>query len=269
MEDIRTTTGIKLVTTKEIIDKIHHTFYSEKIINYKGQNNNIFITDVMEKVKVDDFIFIINKNDTCVSDCLRSGILFEKFLLSFVKMFIDSTKNILDIGANIGCHSIVYSNYTNGNVYAFEPQPIVFELLQKNIESNNCKNIIAYNFGASNSDTIFFMNAHYDHPDNQGAFRICEKGDIGINIICKKLDDLNLSNIGYIKIDVEGHELNTLLGLQKTIQTNLPNLMIEIHETSPTKYDVFTFLENIGYKYYYKLSHCDYIFSFTLYEINL
>lgn len=112
------------------------------------------------------------------------------------------------------------------------------------------------------------MNAHYDKPDNQGAFRICEKGEIGINIICKKLDDLNLSNIGYIKIDVEGHELNTLLGLQKTIQSNFPNLMIEIHDSSPTKYDVINFLENIGYKYYYKLSHCDYIFSFKLYEMN-
>lgn len=131
MEEIRTTSDMKLVTSKDIIDKFHHKFYTEKIINYKGQNNNIFITDLMEKVKVDDFIFIINKNDTCVSDCLRTRILFEKFLLSFVKMFIDSTKNILDIGANIGCHSIVYSNYTDGNVYAFEPQPIVFELLQK------------------------------------------------------------------------------------------------------------------------------------------
>ena len=268
MEDKLITTNIKLVTSQDIINKIHHKFYTEKIINYNGQNNNILITDLMEKVKVDDFIFIINKNDTCVSDCLRTGILFEKFLLSFVKIFIDSTKNILDIGANIGCHSIVYSNYTNGNVYAFEPQPIVFELLQKNIESNNCKNIIAYNFGASNINTIFFMNAHYDKPANQGNFKICEQQDIGINIICKKLDDLELSNIGYIKIDVEGHELNTLLGLEKTIQSNLPNLMIEIHDSSPTKYDVIKFLENIGYKYYYKLSHCDYIFSFTLYSID-
>ena len=110
------------------------------------------------------------------------------------------------------------------------------------------------------------MNAYYDKKENQGAFRICEQDNdiIGINIECKKLDDLNLSNIGYIKIDVEGHELQTLLGLENTIRTNMPNIMIEIHDSSATKYIVFDFIERMGYKKYYKLTHCDHIFTFLI-----
>ena len=273
------------------IINIHNKYYSEHKINNNnnGINTNVNITDAQERVYVEPFMFVVNKNDTCVSDALRNRELFEKFLLSFVKNFIDPTKNILDICANIGVHSIVYSTYTIGTVYAFEPQPVVFELLQKNIESNNCNNIIPYNFGASDKDSTYFMNAQYDIKDNQGAFRICEKEDIicekediicekedmicekediWINIECKVVDNLNLSNIGYIKIHVEGHELNTLLGLQNTIRSNLPILMIEIHDTSSTKYDSLKLIEQLGYTYYYKLTHCDYIFTFKEYNLD-
>jgi FkbM family methyltransferase len=254
--------NFKSMITDARVDSLHHKFYREAINNNNGINPNVVIKATQEKVYVGQFLFVINKNDTCVSDSLRTGILFEKFILSYIKQFIDPTKNILDIGANIGVHSIVYSTYTTGTVYAFEPQPVVFELLERNIESNNCNNIIPYNFGASDKDAVYFMNAGYDKKNNQGAFRICKKSGIGIDIECKVLDNLHLSNIGYIKIDVEGHELNTLLGLEHTIRSNLPNLLIEIHDTSDTKYNVLKFINELGYKKYYKLTRCDYVFTF-------
>jgi FkbM family methyltransferase len=247
------------------INKNHHKYYTQKIHSNNTINDTILPDKMEEKVIVNPFKFIVHKKDTCIADCLRTGILFEKFILSFVKHFIDPHKNILDIGANIGVHSIVYSRYTIGKIYAFEPQPLVFNLLKKNIELNTCNTIFPYNYGASDRDDTFFMNANYDEKINHGAFSICNKQNIGINIECKKIDNLELTNIGYIKIDVEGHELNVLLGLQNTILNNLPNIMIEIHDSSPTKYDVLFFIEKMGYKYYYKLSHCDYIFTFKNY----
>ena len=253
------------LTDINYINKNHNKYYIENIQHNNGINDTILPNDMEEKVIVKPFNFIVHKNDTCIADCLRTGILFEKFILSFVKKFIDPCKNILDIGANIGVHSVVYSTYTIGKIYAFEPQPLVFNLLKKNIELNNCNTIFPYNYGASNKDDTFFMNACYDEKINHGAFRICDKEDVGINIECKILDNLELTNIGYIKIDVEGHELNVLLGLRKTILSSLPNIMIEIHDSSSTKYDVLFFIEQMGYKYYYKLSHCDYIFTFNNY----
>jgi len=252
------TNHINRVLGIEDIDKIHNRFYNEKIMNKNG-NKNMKESDI----KVGDFYFRVHPNDTCISDCLKTGILFEKFILSYVRQYIDPTKNILDIGANIGVHSIVYSNYlTTGNVYSFEPQKEVYNLLCQNIEINNCFNVIPYNFGASNEDNIFFMNANYEEKLNQGAFRICNQLEhsTGIYIECKKIDDLILSNIGYIKIDVEGHELEALYGMTNTILNEHPTILIEIHESSPTKNDVFKFFENHSYTKYIRISHCDYLF---------
>ena len=67
-------------------------------------------------------------------------------------------------------------------------------------------------------------------------------------------------NVCYIKIDVEGHEYEALLGLYKLLQREHPTIMIEIHNSCPTKNQTFKLLEEIGYKTYLKLTHCDYIF---------
>ena len=189
---------------------------------------------------------------------MRSGILFEKFIVTFVKQFIDPAKNIIDLGANIGTHSVIYSNYTNGIVFAFEPQKMCFDILNKNLELNNCHNVIAYNFGGSNENKKFYMNANYNEKHNQGAFCISDDGELEIE--CRVIDELHIENVGYIKIDVEGHEYKTLLGLKHLIVKNKPNIMIEIHESSPLKNETIILLIEFGYKSHIRLSHCDYIF---------
>ena len=81
-------------------------------------------------------------------------------------------KYIIELGANIGTHSIIYSNYTTGNAYVFEPQPIIYDILLKNIDMNNCNNIIPYNFGTSNINNTYYMDVNYDTKENQGGFSI-------------------------------------------------------------------------------------------------
>ena len=242
--------------------KVHGNYYNYQINNVNGSNNIDYDDTNLELLNVQNFKFIVHKNDTCVADSLRSGILFEKFIVTYIKHFINPTKNIIDLGANIGTHSIIYSNYTKGTIYSFEPQKLVFDILQKNIELNNCKNIITYNFGSSNVNNIFYMNACYDYKDNQGSFCIDKTLDetTGLKIECKIIDDLNIQNVGYIKIDVEGHEYEALLGMSKILLRDKPTMMIEIHDSCETKEDTFLFLTKIGYTKYYKVTHCDYIF---------
>jgi FkbM family methyltransferase len=251
------------MVTQRDIDNIHNYHYTFKIENKNGISLFDLDDSRIERVNVDNFSFVVSKNDTCVSDCLRSGKLFEQFILSFIKQFIPGNKNILDIGANIGVHSVVYSNYTSGIVYAFEPQPMVFDILKKNIKSNNCQNIVPYMFGASWQNTSFFMNAVYDQKINQGAFRIKNRDsseEVGITIECRIIDELALKDIGYIKMDVEGHELEALNGLTKTIKMYKPTLLIEIHDSCSTKNETLRFIHDHGYTQFWRLSHCDYIF---------
>ena len=61
-------------------------------------------------------------------------------------------------------------------------------------------------------------------------------------------------------MDVEGHELEALKGLSKTIQENKPILLIEIHSTQENCIDTFNYIKNFGYKYVLKITHCDYLF---------
>ena len=70
----------------------------------------------------------------------------------------------------------------------------------------------------------------------------------------EKLDDILINNsIGFIKIDVEGHEKNVLQGAKNLIKKNKPNLLVEIEERhSQLKVeDTINFINNLGYKSYF------------------
>lgn len=140
----------------------------------------------------------------------------------------------------------------------------VYDILTENIKLNNCDNVTTFNFGASDKDDIFYMNVVYDRPENQGAFRICNENSKIKNqllkIECKPIDSLNLENIGYIKIDVEGHELQCIKGMVNTIKKYNPVIAIEIHDKCPSKNDTLQLLYDLNYKNYLKMTHCDYLF---------
>jgi len=104
------------------------------------------------------------------------------------------------------------------------------------------------------------MNAIYDSKHNFGAFRITDDNDESIlKINCVKGDGLNLDNIGFIKIDVEGHELSVLKGLKNTITNNMPIIFIEIQNFDNNPDEKIRFLYELNYKRIYKLTHCDYL----------
>lgn len=256
----------KCVFNESNVAKIHAKYYTSVIPNKNGVNDNIaFDNSKLEKISVENFKFIVHKNDTCVADCLRSGRLFEKFLVSYLRHFINPNKNVLDLGANIGTHSVLYSNYihSNNTVYSFEPQKVVFDILCQNIELNNCKNIIPFHFGCSNVNSVFYMNACYETKDNHGAFRIdstLNETNGGLKIECKVLDELNIANVGYVKIDVEGHEYEALLGMKQLLLRDRPVIMIEIHDSCATKNDTIALLVELGYATHHKLTHCDHVF---------
>jgi hypothetical protein len=69
----------------------------------------------------------------------------------------------------------------------------------------------------------------------------------------KTLDSFNLTNVGFVKIDVEGHEVAVLEGGLNTLKREMPNLMIEIEERhAPGSLDrVSTLLGSIGYSGFY------------------
>ena len=72
------------------------------------------------------------------------------------------------------------------------------------------------------------------------------------SVTMRKIDSLNIENIGLIKIDVEGFEMDVLRGAEKTIRIQKPTLIIEneiVHTDDP--FEVFDFMKKIGYQIFY------------------
>ena len=133
---------------------------------------------------------------------------------------------IADIGTNIGNHSLFFAHECQAShLWQFEPQKDIFRILQKNMELNHLSGICeSYNVGLGAKDGNAAISAY--NKDNTGGTSIRMDEDGGIEVRC--LDDYKLTDVDFLKIDVEGFEYNVLLGAERTLQQNHPTLYIEI-----------------------------------------
>lgn len=143
------------------------------------------------------------------------------------EMILSLAKGLcLDIGANFGVMTQALEK--NGfECIAFEPQPYVFKILQMNVK--NCRN-----FGLGDMPGSFKMPRIFDGDRaNYGGNGILREGmeiPVGyptIEVHVKTLDSLQLDNVGFMKIDVEGFEEKVLRGAVETIKRCRPTMYIE------------------------------------------
>ncbi len=138
---------------------------------------------------------------------------------------------VVDIGANIGNHSLFFSKYYN-RVFSFEPNPRTFKLLELNAPL--AENIKPFNFGISDSSGHVFMQ---QFRENMGGSRIVtltgtttKHIQIEVRTLDSVANEINVP-IGLIKLDVEGHELAALIGARKTISHHRPIILFEQNST--------------------------------------
>jgi len=181
------------------------------------------------------------KNDIVFFSELFNGNVYEEGLInnSVVPMLnnLDGEKVLLDIGAHIGSHSIVYSSrVANCKVLAFEAQRRIFELLDKNMKENNITNCVVNNnaVGHTVAQTTL-SNMLYDGYDceieydtekrlNYGGIGLGKNGET-VDMIT--VDSLNLDRCDYMKMDVEGAEILVLMGAKQTIEKFMPVIWFE------------------------------------------
>ena len=171
-------------------------------------------------------------------------------------------KVILDVGANIGNHTVAFSKISK-KVYAFEPNIFIFDLLK--INTRKIKNIEIFNFGASDRNQSTLAKIPKLNWGG-GSLTLDEKNSkpnkfFEVMFKLKSLDSIKLfskANIGMIKIDVEGHELQAFKGMKSLLTKNKPIIIFEqnrgiFNQTS----DEIKFLQSIGYKYLYEFNKTD------------
>jgi FkbM family methyltransferase len=188
---------------------------------------------------------VTNQNDS-LSKSLST---FEAHLRDWVGTEHDGAI-FLDIGANIGFYTIYalrHGGFTHA--IAFEPHPTTFDRLKKNIHLNalNERTTLKH-IAASDQTATLSLSEKSWHTDANSL----EHADTGtsVNITAQPLDtiaEIEPEKISLIKIDVEGHELNTLRGMQDVLRA-VPvgtNLIIEIQASNQVTAE--TFLKLVGF----------------------
>lgn len=181
------------------------------------------------------------------------------FELSELNLIIDFLRReglvngiALDVGANIGNHSIFFDEYFDA-VESFEPHPVTFEVLKLNTRLG--KNISVHNFGISQSEEVLTLyNQSYSfggaslHP--HGLDNDMEKNEVSLKPL-DSLPHLFERPIGLLKIDVEGHELSVLKGSINLLKKNMPVILFEQHLTDFDENGnnrVVDFLQELSYQ---------------------
>ena len=201
--------------------------------------------------------FNISMNKSSISKSLVFQNDYEFNETSIVKQLIKPGSNVIDIGANFGWYSVLFSQLVgvSGKVFSFEPIPETYEELNSNVKLNSCKNIKTFNFALGNEE----RSVNFGVPEFDGSsgcvsqFIKCKKQ---VQISMRKLDEIieeqNITNIDFIKADIEGGELNMLLGSEKILNKFKPDIMIEIVDMHCDRFgyapiDIYQYLLSKGY----------------------
>lgn len=161
-------------------------------------------------------------------------------------------KRCLDIGANIGFMSMALIN-AGSTVWAFEPQPVLFELLGMNClsaseKSGNDKYVCLPIALSSSKRTSTMPNIRYSYRGNYGGVSLDTRNEFGtISVACETLDSLGLE-VDFIKLDVEGHELEVLKGGIETLEKTWPIIYME-DDRREKSYALRKWLSDLGYHF--------------------
>jgi len=170
--------------------------------------------------------------------------------LHLVPFLADPNRAAVDIGANKGVWTLYLARHCT-HVYAFEANPKVYRWLAR---YTSLPNVTTSNIALSDTQGMAtlriprhargYSNQHASlSPDN------VSENFAAVEVEAKPLDALKLEDIGFIKIDVEGHELAVLRGARETLARSKPTLVVEMEErhTKRRIEDLIAEVERLGY----------------------
>jgi FkbM family methyltransferase len=186
--------------------------------------------------------------------------------LKIVRRLVTPNMTAVDIGANIGVYTKVLASLTGpfGKVYCLEPVPETFAVLKRNVRALRMNNVVLVNAAVSDAFTTLTMVVpqYATGGDNFYRAQVVE-GEAGqsrdtrrVHVGSTTLDQIAAGErIGFVKCDVEGHELKCLIGGRSVLERDRPSWLIEVSENpddrSSSAADVFALLKEYGYSAWY------------------
>lgn len=220
-------------------------------------------TDYIE-LNLSNFSYVIDGFDESdfISRRLLKGEVWEPRVVNYIKHNINDT-TFFDFGTNIGCHTFVAHLYGAKHVYGFECNPMVHQKVLNTISQNNFSDIDVYNVGVSNINREYpFIQLNYNVgasyiqndsvQDTYVNFNYCEKKVVQV-VKFDNFFDMNLINTSNIllKMDIEGHEYEGLLGMENLLNDDrTQSIIMELNPTTTTLnvlQDIIYFLLDHGF----------------------
>lgn len=186
------------------------------------------------------------------------GNYYEPELINIIQTYVNKGNICFDIGANVGAITLPLADKVDslGRVYSFEPGPILFDRITKNISLNpELKKIVyLHNVGVSNKSGTLFWNEDMNNRGNAGLL-----GSSGTQVAVMTVDEFvnveKLQRLDFVKIDVEGMEYEVLSGGVATWHKYKPIIYFEtLKEFEKVRgFHIFKLIEELLVKLGYSL----------------
>jgi FkbM family methyltransferase len=220
----------------------------------------------IEEIKSrDGFVYYIEKDDLLYKNRLQAGS-WQNSNWRFAQTLIDNWTRCVDVGSNMGCSAVLYSQRFQ-HVECFEPTPDSQTLWDKTITANKITNCYLHAVAVGecrNTTTIIHheRNGGHNHLDNSQRPRWTGSKWVArtpkprqrktYEVEVYTLDSFGFTDVGFIKIDVEGYEKFVLEGAQQTIANSRPTLQLEIRANQCRKFgywaeDMIDWIRSLDY----------------------
>lgn len=220
-----------------LIDVPRHA--AEQMIRDSCQSTYLGDKEVLCRI-LGKFKFFLRSDDHGFSPHLIQDGYWEYWLTQFMARVVQPGNSVIDIGANVGYYSVLLADLvgSNGRLTAVEPNPLIFKLLQKNLQVNGfAAHSIALNMAmtrdVSSASTAFFVP--FNEPKNgrlvfggEDIDFLRQHGDV-FDVRLGVLTPEDVPTVDFIKIDVEGAELDVLDSLSDIIERHHPQIICEVN----------------------------------------
>lgn len=176
---------------------------------------------------------------------------YEGGKINTVLQHLKPNMTVVDVGANYGVHAIPYGQAigTEGELYCFEPQGIIYRMLDQNVKVNlldtdimNKDKVHVHHMALGHTNCITTLNGKCDknkpidyHRSQETNYGGLNLGLGGEQIEMRTLDSFGLKKFDYMKIDVEGAEKLVIYGARRTIEDYRPLVFYEENWKTLTK----------------------------------
>lgn len=164
---------------------------------------------------------------------------YELGTLQLMRQHVGPSDVVWDIGAYIGLMSL-YAWQLGAQVHAFEPNPPIRQVLERNVELNDA-DVTVHPFALGENRGVATL---YESAENAGAANLVHRNGVGVQVKVERGDDLPLPAPTFVKVDVETFESRVIRGMPDKL-TGRPLMCVEY---TPGDQDTIPLLHDLGYR---------------------